>query len=224
MEERKEYLKVLSEDVRKLIPNFFWIADGRSVWDVFYDGRYLGNGHLAPCSHILKQKTAGKWMKQNFKPDEAILYLGIDWTEDHRRKAPIKGWAPFQVEFPMCEEPYLIKSEMIEMLSEVNIEVPYLYKLDFPHNNCGGFCVRAGQGKMAKFQDKLPELYDIHAEEEKKFRKWIDKDVSILRRQTKGVKTALTMEMLKEELQDSEKRKQIDMFDIGGCGCFVDEE
>jgi len=64
------------------------IADGRTPWQVFKDVRWLGNSRLAQCSHILKQKPAEKWIKANYKPDECVLYLGIDWTEEHRTNAP----------------------------------------------------------------------------------------------------------------------------------------
>jgi 3'-phosphoadenosine 5'-phosphosulfate sulfotransferase (PAPS reductase)/FAD synthetase len=98
------------------------VEDGRTPWEVFKDVRWLGNSRLAQCSHLLKQKTAEKWIKANFKPDECILYLGIDWTEEHRTKAPVKNWAPYKVEFPMCEEPYISKDEMLQYLETVGIE------------------------------------------------------------------------------------------------------
>lgn len=71
------------------------IADGRTPWQVFKDTRFLGNSKLAKCSHILKQEIAKKWLQSNYGPDECILYLGIDFTEIHRTKAPVKNWSPY---------------------------------------------------------------------------------------------------------------------------------
>lgn len=197
------------------------IEDGRTPWEVFKDVRYLGNSRLAQCSHILKQKTADKWIRANFKPDECVLYLGIDWTEEHRTKAPTKNWAPYKVEFPMCEEPYLAKEDMLAELERIGIEVPRLYKMGFSHNNCGGFCVRAGQGHFANLYRQLPELYKHHEQKEQEMREFLGKDVSILRRTRNGERINLTLKQLREELE-AEQTDQIDMFDIGGCGCFVD--
>lgn len=199
------------------------IADGRTPWDVFKDVKYLGNSRLAQCSHLLKQKTASDWLKANYKPDECILYLGIDWTEEHRTTAPTKNWLPYTVKFPMTEKPYVTKDEMLAGLDEIGIEIPSLYTLGFSHNNCGGFCVRAGQGHFANLLKQKPELYKYHEGKEQEMREFLGKDVSILRRTIKGERFNLTLRQLREELE-ADQVEQIDMFDIGGCGCFVDEE
>jgi hypothetical protein len=197
------------------------IADGRTPWEVFKDVRWLGNSRLAQCSHILKQKTAEKWIKANFQPNECILYLGIDWSEEHRTKAPTRNWEPYKVEFPMCEEPFLSKDEMIQYLETVGIEIPKLYKLGFSHNNCGGMCVRAGQGHFINLLKQLPERYLELEEVEKEMQRYLEKDVTILKRTKNKVRENLSLEQLRIEYQ-ANQTEQIDMFDIGGCGCFVD--
>jgi 3'-phosphoadenosine 5'-phosphosulfate sulfotransferase (PAPS reductase)/FAD synthetase len=198
------------------------VQEGRDPWELFKDVRYLGNSRIAQCSHILKQKASEKWLKAHYKPEECILYLGIDWTEEHRTKAPKKNWDPYQVEFPMCEEPLLTKEDMLNELKKAGIEIPRLYKMGFSHNNCGGFCVRAGQGHFANLLKQMPERYMYHEEKEQEMREFLDKDVSILTRTRNGVKENLTLKQLREELETAPE--QIDMFDIGGCGCFVSDE
>jgi 3'-phosphoadenosine 5'-phosphosulfate sulfotransferase (PAPS reductase)/FAD synthetase len=199
------------------------IADGRTPWEVFKDVRWLGNSRLAQCSHILKQKTAEKWIKANFQPNECILYLGIDWSEEHRTKAPTRNWEPYKVEFPMCEEPFLSKDEMIQYLETVGIEIPKLYKLGFSHNNCSGMCVRAGQGHFINLLKQLPERYLELEEVEKEMQRYLEKDVTILKRTKNKVRENLSLEQLRLEYQ-ANQMEQIDMFDIGGCGCFVDSD
>jgi hypothetical protein len=66
----------------------------------------------------------------------------------------------------------------------------------------------------------MPERYIEHEIREEALRDLLDKDVSILRRQRKGVKQTLTLRKLREELQGG-NTSEVDMFDIGGCGCFV---
>lgn len=240
------------------------IEDGRDVWEVFKDARFIGNSRIAPCSHVLKQKTAAEWVKKNFKPEECVLYLGIDWTESHRTKAPTKNWKPYKVEFPMCEEPLIDKEEVRAELTEAGIELPRLYKKGFSHNNCGGFCVRAGQGHFANLLKEMPDRYKYHEEKEREMQRYLERDdVSILTRsktvkewveektyhidevekdsdvyeemkeretdhitipghyKKRVVKTPLTLKQLREEYEN--EPEQIDMFDIGGCGCFVDD-
>lgn len=195
------------------------IEDGRTPWEVFKDKRWLGNAKLAQCSHILKQQTAEKWIKENFEPDEAILYLGIDWTEAHRQTAPRKNWHPYKVEFPMCEAPYMDKEDVKRELSLTGIELPKLYKIGFSHNNCGGVCVRGGQGHWVHLLETLPERFAEAEQHEKEMRDYLDKDVSILARIRDGKKENITLKQLREEYEA--RPEQIDLFDIGGCGCFV---
>lgn len=219
--EDQDLYRFIGETVEEMDVEYVYIADGRNPWEVFKDVRYLGNSRLAQCSHLLKQKPASEWLKENYGPDECVLYLGIDWSESHRRRAPIKNWAPYSVEFPMCEKPYMNKWEMIKELNELGIETPRLYDLGFSHNNCGGFCVRGGQGHFANLLKQMPDLYKFHEGKEQEMREYLDKDVSILRRTKDGERLNLTLKQLREEIESGPE--QIDMFDIGGCGCFVDD-
>jgi hypothetical protein len=220
MKERKEYLLKLGEDVRERIPQFVWIADGRDPWEVFKDVRWIGNSRIAQCSHKLKQDVSRKWLEKTYQPEECLLYLGIDWTEDHRVAAPTKNWKPYTVLFPMCEEPFVVKDEMLAELNKLNIQTPRLYQKNFTHNNCGGFCVRAGQGHFINLLQQFPNLYKYHEEKEQEMRDFLGKDVAMLKRTRKKVQSTLTLKQLREEHEA--KSTEIDMTDIGGCGCFVD--
>lgn len=221
--EDADLYRFIDETVEEMDCEYVRLEDGRTPWEVFKDVRYLGNSRIAQCSHLLKQKPANDWIKANFKPDECVLYLGIDWTEEHRTKAPRKNYEPYRVEFPMCEEPFVTKDEMLAELNELGIETPRLYKMGFAHNNCGGFCVRAGQGHFANLLKEMPDVYKQHEEKEQEMREFLDKNVSILRRTKKGVRHNLTLKQLREELE-ADRTEQIDFNDIGGCGCFVTNE
>lgn len=141
--EDEDLYRFIDEAAEKLGAELIKIADGRTPFEVYRDSRFLGNNRLAPCSHILKQKTAHDYIFSNYEPEETKLYLGLDWTETHRFNAPRKNWAPFKVEYPMSEAPYLSKVDMLEVLKADGIEPPRLYAMGFAHNNCGGFCCRA---------------------------------------------------------------------------------
>lgn len=220
--EDEDLYRFLDDTEKELGIEITRIADGRTPWEVFKDVRYLGNSRIAQCSHILKQKVADEWLKEHYKPDECVLYLGIDWTEEHRTKAPTKNWHPYKVKFPMCEEPYLDKEDVKKMLKETGIELPRLYKMGFSHNNCGGGCVRAGQGHFINLLKQMPERFKEWEDNEQMMRDYLEKDVSMLKRTKKGVQYRLTLQQLREEFEKDSK--QIDFDDIGGCGCFVDDE
>ena len=94
--------------------------------------------------------------------------------------------------------------------------------MGFAHNNCGGGCVRAGQAQFTKLYKEMPERFAVWAEKEQGMRDYLDKDVSILKETKNGVSRPLTLISLQQRIDETPE--QIDMFDIGGCGCFTDAE
>lgn len=220
-EDLYRFLRETSED---LGCQLVWLKDGRDPWEVFHDVKWIGNSRIAQCSHLLKQKVAAKYVYGNFEPDEVILYVGIDWSEIHRLPSIVKHWEPYTIAAPMAEEPYLDKKDMIKALNQAGIRTPHLYDLGFSHNNCGGFCVRAGQAHFINLLKTIPERYKYHEEKEQEMREYLGRDdVSILKRTVKGKVEQLTLRKLREEWETG-LGTQIDMFDVGGCGCFVTEE
>lgn len=220
---RKVLLAEIATEAMGTIPGLVWIIEGRTPWEVFRDTRFLGNSRLAKCSHILKQDTAAEYIFANYKPEECTLYLGIDWTEEHRKAAPVRNWAPYTVKFPMCNEPYVDKNDMLRALDEIGIARPRLYEKGFSHNNCGGFCVRAGQGHFANLLAKFPEQFAYHERKETEMRDYLGKDVTILKKVRDKVTHRLTLKELRESIEGP-GACDIDYDDIGGCGCFVTDE
>lgn len=224
--EDEDLYRFIKESSKNLGAELIWIKDGRNPWDVAFEKRFLPNSRIAQCSHVLKQKTAEKYIKENYNPNECILYLGIDWTEEHRKSAPRKHWNPYRVEFPMCEAPYLDKDKMLKELESIdNIKIPNLYKQGFSHNNCGGFCFRAGIGHFKNLLEKNPNLYKYHEGKEIELRNFLGRqDISILRRTKNGKRVNITLKELREELENTPEQLSFeDLIDIGGCGCFIDD-
>ena len=88
-----------------------------------------------------------------------IGYLGFDWTEGHRladirREKPQWRW-----EAPMLEAPIWDKCRMEREARAIGLEIPLLYTLGFPHNNCGGRRVRAGISHFVHLYRVLPERF-----------------------------------------------------------------
>lgn len=196
------------------------LAEGRTVWEVFRDEKFLGNHRIDPCSKILKRQVADRWLATNCDPASTVVYVGIDWTEEHRFTRLRNRRRPWVYEAPLCEPPYLRKDQVFASLAVEGIEAPRLYRLGFAHNNCGGGCVKAGIGHFALLHRTLPEVFSEWERNEAALREQLG-DVSILTDRRGGTRKPLPLSTLRRRLECGE---QVDMFEIGGCGCFVDTE
>lgn len=212
--------RFLEQTAQKFNVELVWLKSSESIWDVYRRKRFLGNSRLAPCSHQLKQIPARKWIDEHCDPDETTIYVGIDWTESHRLAAIERNYVPFRVEAPMVEPPYLEKAQLLEACRKWGVEPPRMYAENYPHANCQGFCVRAGQAQFRQLLRVNRDGYLFHEEQEQKLREYLTKDVAILRDHAAGG-VPLTLRTFRErvELQPS----LFDEDDWGGCGCFADE-
>lgn len=220
--EDEDLYRFLPEAVANVGGELVTIADGRDPWQVFFHKRMMGNTRLDPCSELLKRNLCRAWLNEHCDSADTIVYLGIDWTESHRFERAWPHWAPWTVAAPMCEEPWLFKEEIFAWLETEGIRRPRLYDLGMAHNNCGGFCVKAGQGHFAQLYRTMPERYLYHEAKEQEFREFVGKDVAILRDRRGGQTRPLTLRELRERLET--EPHQVDLFDIGGCGCMSPPE
>lgn len=173
------------------------------------------------CSHDLKVTPSNKFIKAHYKVGEVTLHFGLDWTETARLKKVVANRAPHIVSTDY-HDALRSHSDAVEALAEYGIAVPALYAEGFLHNNCSGFCVKAGQKHFAHMLEVRPDLYQFAEQREEAFRCRIKKDVSILK-DRRGVKPGekarpLTLRALRERLQGGE---EADQYDLGKCGCFV---
>jgi hypothetical protein len=203
--------------------------DGRTPWDIFADERFIGNSRADLCSKHLKRLLLEKEIKRHYQGlSKPVLYFGLDWSEEHRVRALKPHWEKkgYKVEFPLLEPPFLMRDDYISVVESLGIRPPRLYSLGFTHNNCGGACVKAGISQWARLLDVFPERYLWHERMEQKIRKYLRKDVSILRNRIGGRTRPMTLRYLRwrigqrngsspspEVIADSE----IDV----SCSCFV---
>ena len=198
------------------------LVEGRDPWEVFFDVRFLGNTRVDPCSRILKRELIRKWVNENCDPDDTTIYLGIDWTEEHRFKRAGRYWEPYTVEAPLIDPP-VDKAQQLEWLRSEGVEPPRLYGMGFPHNNCGGFCVKAGHAQFKLLLEKAPDRYAYHEAKEQEIREFLGKDVAILRDRRGGDIRPLTMKEFRERVL-ADKCETLDLFEWGGCACFTPDE
>jgi 3'-phosphoadenosine 5'-phosphosulfate sulfotransferase (PAPS reductase)/FAD synthetase len=220
--EDPDLYRFLGEAAANVGGELVMIADGRTPWEVFRDARFLGNSRVAPCTFALKQKPQDKWLKDNCLPSSTVVYVGIDWTEQHRydRLKEIRARQGWTYEAPLCEPPYLDRRDVFEWLEREGIRKPRLYSLGFSHNNCGGGCVKAGIGHFSHLYHTLPNVYAEWEDNEEKMRAFLGRtDVAILTEQRNNVARMITLRELRERLDNG---YQPDLFEIGGCGCSVE--
>jgi hypothetical protein len=221
---RKAYLSDLATDAMSAVPGFVWLMDGRTPWEVFHDAKFIGNSRVAQCSHKLKQDPCRDWLTANLHPDATTVYVGIDWSESPRffgkggKPGAKDHWLPYACEAPLCDPPYLTKTDVAKEAERNDLDPPRLYDLGFPHANCGGFCVRGGHAHFKRLLDQLPEVYAYHEMKEEEMRDYLKKDVAIMRDRRGGQSRPLPMVEFRERFQDDYDRS-----DWGGCGCFLSE-
>jgi hypothetical protein len=191
------------------------VADGRTPWQVFDDVKFLGNNRVAPCSRVLKQEVARAWMTEHYPKGSATVVLGYDWTELHRVEAAMVGWAPWPVSAPMCQPPYRSRGDIDDELAATGVALPRLYRLGFPHNNCGGGCVRAGHDHWRHVLRVTPDVYEEWEHQEERQRERLG-NVAILRHRS-GPKLGEPLPLA--EFRVLQETDQLG-FDWGGCGCF----
>ena len=198
------------------------LCEGRTPWEVFFSERMIGNSRADHCSRILKREMLDNWRVENTNFETDVIFLGMDANEAHRLTGVQGRLFPWIVRSPLIERG-IFKEQVLKMVEADGLALPRLYAMGFPHNNCGGGCIKAGQGHFLMLLDKLPEVYATWEGKEEAFRRWTGKDVAILRDRRGGDTKPLTLRELRGRAAND--RTQIDLFDIGGCGCMtpVDE-
>lgn len=203
------------------------VADGRDIWQVFKDRKFLGNSRQANCSTSLKQIPCRQWLEENC-PDSSktICYVGIDWTESHRLPKIQQAYLPYLAKAPLCDPPFLDKNSMIDWAKKEGLDPPRLYAAGFAHNNCGGGCVRAGHGQFRMLLKQNPDRFKVWEEKEQEVRDHLGKDVAILRDHKNGG-VPLTLKAFRQRQGDAVIEPTLfdeQENDIGGCGCFTEYE
>jgi hypothetical protein len=201
------------------------------------------NNRMANCTSILKMrlfksillnkdfKCLGEVFKLNTLIVKGIeflgtltsinynLVMGIDYTEAHRCQPIEKNYSKYgyTVLFPLVDDKNYHRKHIYDYLTKNCIEIPKMYKLGFSHNNCGGRCVKAGQGHFKKLLEKLPDRFNELLELEKSINNGKN---TFLKKTKNNITSSYSMEALKQDIKN--RPKQIDLFDIGGCGCFLE--
>jgi 3'-phosphoadenosine 5'-phosphosulfate sulfotransferase (PAPS reductase)/FAD synthetase len=222
--EDEDLYRFLADSVTHLGLPFVRLVDGRTPWDVYRDERLIGNSRMDPCSKVLKRKLAQAWLREN-APGAALVF-GIDWTEMHRLDGLRERYGKMghAVEAPMCDAPWMTKGDVFRWMKAEGLRPSRMYDFGFAHDNCGGYCCRAGAGHFLNLLRVLPDRYAVHEGKEQDMREFLGKDVSVLRDRANGGTKPLTLRELRERHEAGDKTLSLFDDEIGGCGCFVEAD
>ena len=199
------------------------LADGRTPMQMGRAERAVPSNRMPICSEHLKTIVLRRWIDANCDPTTDAVAIGFDWTEPRRMAAARPHWAPYQVVAPLMDEP-LIEKWVIDrrFRDDLGIVPPRLYDLGYPHANCGGFCVRAGQAAWAKGLANDREGYLYWEGEEQQTIVMLGKKRTILKDRTKAAMAAnggkaapLTLAEFRERIESGGSHDG----DYGHCGC-----
>lgn len=195
------------------------IAEGRTPWEVFFDEGMMGSNRADLCSRILKREFIDKWLINNgYTPENTVRAFGFGIKELTRSDNIKQVVAPYKVWLPLHDRPFMASCDCVDYVRNVwNIDPPDLYDQGFPHNNCGGACVKAGHGQWYLCYRKRRRVYDTWEQHEEAFRFKTGKDVSILRDRRGGSYKPLTLRELRRRFEEDGYRPSDTS---GGCDCM----
>jgi len=216
-----EDLYRFNDDIARAVgKEIIHLTDGRTPWDVYIDKRWIGNTRTAHCSTELKTKPVMAWLAEHAAPSDPLV-LGMDMSEMDRIERAQKQWAPRPV-VSLLNRCQVWRPQYDEILARHGIQKPRLYDLGYEHNNCGGFCCKAGLVQFERMYRTDPERYAYHEREMERALAEIGESAKPFLRQTIGGELQyLTLRDFRLQLEAG--TAELPMFDSAGCGCFTDE-
>lgn len=252
--EDEDTYRFIAEAAADVGGEFVRVADaqGRDIWGIFKDDRFLGNSRLANCSKYGKQKPCRDWLDANCDPADTVLYVGLDWTEPHRIPGNRLAYAhPFDrpcVDVKAC----LSYINGVEGAKPCKRYMPTPWRVEFPMNEApyldkaqmmkeceaagievprlyrAGFAHNnCGGGCVRAGQAQFELLLREHPE---RYRFWEEREQDLRDHLDKDVSILKDRTdgkadpMTLRNFREGLEAQTVlfDANDFGGCGCFVD--
>jgi hypothetical protein len=193
--------------------------DGRTPLQASEDVKLIPNQRRAPCSRILKIEPFTKFITGQPKP--LTVLLGLGWNEQHRMEAPKRNYESIEgitVDYPLMWKPLEYRPYQ-DVVRSWGIEPPRLYQMGFPHNNCGGRCVKQGIGEWIRLKHNFPERFiEVRDwEQEQRAKGGARATYGIVRDRSGGDVKPLTLAELEERETPGDNEPSTD--DMFSCMC-----
>lgn len=178
------------------------LIEGRNPYEVSRAEHVIPNNSLAPCTFRLKIDIFKKYLKT--LTGESTIYIGYDFSEIHRCESTTKNYESegYKVDYPLLWKPIETRRYTDVIRSDYGIEPPRMYKLGYTHANCGGRCVKQGQGDWIRTLINFPRRFaEIEKWENEMRENEVNKNYAILKSQTTTGRTPLTLKELRERYE-----------------------
>lgn len=158
--EDEDLYRFLDDLMKRWRGVLYWYTDGRTPLEVAEHKKLIPCNMAAPCSYELKVKPFRSLVQA--MPHLPIIYIGLDHWEKRRlcsvKESYAKALPDAQIEYPLL---WQIETRPLTQVcrQDWNIEPPRLYTLGFPHNNCGGRCVRQGIAEWKRLALHFPDRF-----------------------------------------------------------------
>jgi len=127
-------------------------------WDVWEKTRWLNGPQGARCTVEMKKKV-----RQRFSEIDDIHIIGFTYEEEHRAIKFNKENPEIATAYPLIDNK-ISKSMCFDIIRDVGIELPAMYRLGYYNANCIG-CVKGGAGYWNKirvdFRDDFYRMADL---------------------------------------------------------------
>lgn len=207
------------------------ICEGLNPFQLFRREGLIANDRFPICSTKLKREPLNAWMESNYEMDQnqqnafkapGVVVLGFDYTEWNRVVDFQNQHLSWKVDAPMTDEPLWDKCRMRREAERLGFKEPKLYTLGFPHNNCGGGCVKAGISHFVHLYRVLPDVFlrwereEIETQECLRLRGVSNWQFTILKDRRGGKPKPMSLRELRIRAESGE---EFPKHDWGGCGC-----
>ena len=139
------------------------------TWDVWDRRKFILGPHGAPCTVELKKRP-----RYAFQQPDDVHMFGYHVGEEGRAAQTIAGEPGVSWEFPLIDRG-LTKSDCLAIIDRAGIELPWMYRHGYPHNNCLG-CPKGGLGYWNAIRRDFPDEFDRMAALERRYDHAIHKD------------------------------------------------
>jgi hypothetical protein len=129
-----------------------------SCVDIWEDRQYMAGIKGAPCTMILKKQARYHFEKTNHID---FHVLGFTAEEENRHERFVR--TERENVLPVLIGDGITKAQCFDIITDAGIELPYVYKIQFPNANCIG-CVKATSPTYWNHVRKhFPEVFEARA-------------------------------------------------------------
>jgi hypothetical protein len=216
--EDEDLYRFKNECVKFLDCELVTITEGRTPFEIFKDVKFMGNSRIDPCSKLLKREPLNNWFTTTYTSEQAEMHVGIDYSEEHRLVGLKQRMTPWVYRSTLVEDGKIINKDFSE---KFGIKRPRLYNWKLGHNNCGGFCIKAGLGHYKALYEASPERYTEFEIKEQEVYDAIGGTYPFLKKTVDKQLFRLTLKQYREQYLETNSVSLEDSQEYGGCGCAI---